>query len=216
MSQQTIYGIWDWQDDERNNDFFYGAFTKERKLANAKNLPEDYRKIKLLEQKIEQGYSSEGYGVVTDNPITWFPDKIADEDDYSHVGWYFDLPTQHERIIDNPMIREGKVLVISLIPASSRCGIKSHSSMYILDACNGGRLSEPVITVEDEIVEIEPLNPNNPKLPPSVIIFDTVVKPPAFIHNNDKDKMIFGDLGSDNNVPNIEINSEQGRYYWKY
>jgi type IV pilus assembly protein PilY1 len=216
MSQQTIYGIWDWQDDERNNDFFYGAFTKERKLSNAKNLPEDFRKIKLLEQKLDAGYLSDGYGVVTDNPITWFPDKIADDDDSSHVGWYFNLPTQHERIIDNPMIREGKVIVISLIPATSRCGIKSHSSMYILDACNGGRLSKPVITVDDKLLEIEPLNPNNPKLPPSVIIFETVIKPPAFIHNNDKDKMIFGDLGSDTNMPDIEINSEQGRYYWKY
>jgi type IV pilus assembly protein PilY1 len=217
MNQQTIYGIWDWQNDERNHEFFYGAFTKERELSNAKNLPEDYRKIKLLEQKIEIGYTSEGYRVVTDNTITWFPTKIEDADNYSHVGWYFDLPAPHERIIDNPMIREGKVILISLVPATSRCGIKSHSSMYILDACNGGRLSEPMITVDDETIEIEPDNPGNPKLPPSVIIFDSVIKPPAFIHTDEgKDRMIFGDMGSDSSISNIEIDSEQGRYYWKY
>ena len=217
MDQQSIYGIWDWQNEERDNTFFYGAFTKTRELENVKNLPEDFQKIKLLEQTLETGYSSEGYRVISDNKITWYPSKIEDEDDFSHVGWYFDLPTQHERIIDNPMIREGKVFVISLIPATSKCGIKSHSSMYILDACNGGRLSDPVITVDKQIVEIEPDNPNNPKLPPSVIIFDTVIKPPAFMHTDEgKDRMIFGDLGVDNNIPNIEIDSEQGRFYWKY
>jgi type IV pilus assembly protein PilY1 len=217
MNQQTIYGIWDWQNDERNNEFFFGAFTKERELSNAKKLPEDYRKIKLLEQKIETGYTSDGYRVVTDNPITWYPEKISDNDESSHVGWYFDLPTQHERIIDNPMIREGKVILISLIPSTSKCGIKSHSSMYILDACNGGRLSEPLITVDDEVVEVDPDIPNNPKLPPSVIIFDSVIKPPAFIHTDKgKDRMVFGDLGSNSSISNIEIDSEQGRYYWKY
>jgi type IV pilus assembly protein PilY1 len=217
MNQQTIYGIWDWQNDERNEEYFYGAFTKERELSNARTLPEEYRKIKLLEQEIDTGYTSDGYRVMTDKTITWFPSKIEDEDDYSHVGWYFDLPTQHERVIDNPMIREGKVIVISLVPSSSKCGIKSHSSMYLLDACNGGRLNEPVVNIDGEIVEIEPDIPGNPKRPPSVIIFDTVIKPPAFIHTDDgTDKMVFGDLGSDNTIPDIEIDSEQGRYYWKY
>ena len=217
INQQTIYGIWDWQNDERNYEFFYGSFTKDRTLSNAKNLPEEYRKIKLLEQKVDAGYVSEGYQVVTDNTITWYPSKIEDEDDFSHVGWYFDLPTKHERIIDNPIIREGKVIVISLVPSISRCGVKSHSRMYILDACNGGRLSEPVISVDDNLVEIEPENPQKPKLPPSVIIFETVIKPPAFIHTSKgKDRMIFGDLGSDFDLPVIELDSEQGRYYWKY
>jgi len=218
MNQQTLYGIWDWQNnDDRNNTFFYGSFTKERELSNAKNLPEDYKKIKLLQQEVDSGYSSDGYKVITDKTISWYPTEIEDEDEYSHVGWYFDLPTQHERIIDNPMIREGKVIVISLIPATSKCGIKSHSSMYILDACNGGRLSEPVITVDDEIVEIEADAPGGTKLPPSAIDLDTVIKPPAFIHtDNGTDRMIFGDLGSDAAIPQIEIDSEQGRFYWKF
>jgi len=217
MSQQTIYGIWDWQNNERNNEFFFGAFNKKRELSNAKNLPDGFRKIKLLEQKIETDYNSEGYRVVTDNSITWYPEKIENGNDFSHVGWYFDLPAQHERIIDNPMIREGKVLLISLIPATSRCGIQSHSRMYILNACTGGRLSESLITVDNQKIEIEPDHPNNPKLPPSVVIFDSVVKPPALIHTDEgKDRMVFGDLGSDSSVSTIEIDSEQGRYYWKY
>jgi len=214
MDQQTIYGIWDWQNNERNNAFFLGSFTKERTLSNVASLGDDYKNIGLLEQKIELGYISEGYKVVTDNTMTWFPDK--DENDKSYVGWYFNLPLQYERIIDDPMIREGKVLLISIIPASTRCGVKSHSAIYLLDACNGGRLNEPVIKVDDVTIEIEPENINNPKLPPSVIILDTVVKPPAFIHDNGRDRLIFGDLGTDTQVPGITIDSEQGRYYWKY
>ena len=215
MGQQTIYGIWDWQDNEkRNNEFYYGSFTKDGKLSNAENLPADYRKIGLLQQKVDEGYIDDGYMVVTDEPISWHPEK--NESAISHVGWYFNLPDQYERIIDNPIIREAKVIVVSLIPATSKCGVNSHSNLYILDACNGGRLSEPVIMVDDKLVEIEPENPSNPDLPPSVIRIDTVIKPPAFIHTEDgTDMMLFGDFGTNVQIPQIEIDSEQGRYYWK-
>jgi len=214
MDQHTIYGIWDWQNNERNNEFFLGAFTKDRTLSNVDSLGDDYKNIALLEQTIETGYASEGYKVVTNNTMTWFPEK--DENDKSYVGWYFNLSIQNERIIDDPIIREGKVLLVSIIPSSTRCGVKSFSAIYILDACNGGRLEEPVIDVEDETIKIDPSNSSDPKLPPSVIILDTVIKPPAFIHNNGKDRLIFGDHGSDTAIPNITIDSEQGRYYWKY
>jgi hypothetical protein len=62
-------------------------------------------------------------------------------------------------------------------------------------------------------IEIKPENINNPKLP--VIILDTFVKPPAFIHDNGRDRLIFGDLGTDTQIPGISIDSEQGRFYWK-
>jgi type IV pilus assembly protein PilY1 len=215
MSQQSIYGIWDWQDnDERNYEFYYGSFTKDAKLSNAENLPTDYKKIGLLEQKIESGYDSDSYMVVTDNPISWYPEES--ESGVSHVGWYFNLPEQHERIVDNPIIREGKVIAVSLIPATSRCGVNSHSNLYILDACNGGRLNEPILKVDEELVEIEPDNPSNPDLPPSVVKIDTVIKPPAFIHtDNGTDMMVFGDFGTNVQIPQIEIESQQGRFYWK-
>ncbi|KPA09479.1 type 4 fimbrial biogenesis protein PilY1 [Candidatus Magnetomorum sp. HK-1] len=217
INTQSIYGIWDWQDnDERNNLFYYGSFKKDRTLSNAEKLPDDYQKIRLLEQSIDSGYTSEGYKVVTDNPISWYPDTV-ESSDISHVGWYFDLPDSHERIIDNPLIREGKVIVVTLIPATSKCGIKSHSSIYILDACNGGRLVDPVIKIDDNFVEIEPDDNTQPKLPPSVIKLDVVVKPPAFIHTEDgTDMMLFGDMGSDSQIPEIKIDSDQGRYYWKF
>jgi len=215
--QQSVYAIWDWQNDERDHTFFYGEFTKDKELSNAKNLPDDYQKIKLLEQKVDSSYQSDNYHVVTDNQISWFPTKIDDGNDYSHVGWFFNLPTKKERIIDNIVIREGKVFFITLTPSTSRCGNKSHSSMYILDACNGGRLTDPVVSVDDQIVEVTSKTPGKSKLPPSAVIFDSVVKPPAFIHTSEgKDRLIFGDMGSNTDIPSIEIESEQGRYYWKF
>ncbi|MBF0450178.1 MAG: hypothetical protein HQK75_05710 [Candidatus Magnetomorum sp.] len=216
MNQQTIYGIWDWQNnDDRDNTFYFGSFTKDSKLSNAKNLPEDFKNIVLLEQKVDEGYKAEGYMVVTDNPISWYPDQ--NDANVSHVGWYFNLPEQHERVVDNPMIREGKLIVVSLVPATSKCGVTSHSNVYILDACNGGRLSDPVIKIDDKLIEIEPENTAEPNLPPSVIRLKTVVKPPAFIHTeNGTDMMVFGDFGTSAQIPDIEISSEQGRFYWKY
>jgi len=217
LDQQSIYGIWDWQNDERGSAFYYGSFTTDRNLSNKENLGDDYSKITLLQQTIDRNYESDQYGVISDHTISWFPDETGEGDTgVSHVGWYFDLPVRHERIIDNVMIREGKLIAISLIPATSKCGIKSHSSIYILDACNGGRLTQPVIVVDDEVIEVERKNHPEDKIPPSVIKLDTVVKPPAFLHTeNNTDKMIFGDLKTNSQIPDIEINSEQGRFYWK-
>jgi len=215
LGQQTIYGIWDWQDEIHNNEYYYGSFTNDRTLSNAKDLgaSNEYEHIRLLKQEIEQDYNSDKYGVITDKTISWYPDK--NESNISHVGWYFDLPTPYERVIDNPIIREAKVIVVSYIPSASNCGVSNRSNMYILNACNGGRLNDPIIEVNDEIVKVDPDNPANPSLPPSIIILDTVIKPPAFLHTAEgTDEMIFGQ-GPNTSIPKIEIDSEQGRYYWK-
>ena len=36
-----------------------------------------------------------------------------------HAGWYIDLPSSGERIIKDPMIREGRAIVLSTIPTDS-------------------------------------------------------------------------------------------------
>jgi type IV pilus assembly protein PilY1 len=212
IDQQTIYGIWDWQNQERNHNYYLGEFDKDRQLTNIENLDNDYHSCTLLEQTLVHDYFSEGYMVVSDTPIVWYPKK---QDNISHVGWYFDLPNAGERVVANPTIREGKIIIISLIPAKSKCGVDGNANMYVLNACNGGRLNDPIFKVNDDFVKIEAdgLDP----LPPSGIAFSTVINNPVFLHNPDHgtDVLIFGDVQSVGNLPAVELKSEQGRFYWK-
>lgn len=212
IDQQTVYGIWDWQNDERDKRFYYGEFDEERKLSNIQNLDAAYHSCTLLEQTQEHDYNAEGYMVVSDQPIIWYPKK---QDGISHVGWYFDLPKAGERVIANLSIREGKVFIISLVPAKSKCGVDGSSNMYVLNACNGGRLNNPIFKVADDFVKIEA--DGLEALPPSGITFSSVVNNPVFLHSPDDgtDVLVFGDIQSSGNLPAVEIKSEQGRFYWK-
>ena len=213
IDQQTVYAIWDWQNEERNYNYYYGEFNEERKLSNVENLETEYHNCTLLAQTIEHDYNAEGYQVISNNPIVWYPQK---QDGISHVGWYFDLPKSGERVVANPSIREGKVFIISLVPAKSKCGVDGNSNMYVLNACTGGRLNDPIFKVDDEFVKIEA--DGLEALPPSGIEFSAAINNPVFLHNPEEgtDVLVFGDVQSTGNLPAVEIKSEQGRFYWKY
>jgi type IV pilus assembly protein PilY1 len=214
IDQQTLYAIWDWQNDERDASFYFGAFDEDRKLSHMIEFGSGYEKLTLQKQNLEIDYTQGNYLVLSDNSLTWYPDK--NEDEVSHVGWYFDLPKSGERIVANPSVREGKIFMATLVPAKKKCGVDGKSSIYILDACSGGRLADPVFKVNDEYVKVEA--PGLEAVPPSGIELQTVVNNPVFLHdpNNQSDVLIFGDLGDSVVLPSIEIKSEQGRFYWKY
>jgi type IV pilus assembly protein PilY1 len=214
IDQQTLYAIWDWQNDERDASFYYGAFDEDRKLTHMLEKGSDYENLTLQQQKLEIGYTQGNYLVLSNNLLTWYPEK--NDDQVSHVGWYFDLPKSGERIVANPSVREGKIFLTTLVPAKSKCGVDGNSSIYILDACTGGRLADPVFKINDEYVKIEA--PGLEPVPPSGIELPTVVNNPVFLHDpdNQSDILIFGDLGANVVLPAIEIKSEQGRFYWKY
>jgi type IV pilus assembly protein PilY1 len=213
IDQQTVYAIWDWQNKDRTSSYYFGEFTKDRKLSHLEDLDIEYQKCTLLEQTLEHDYDAEGYMVVSNKSIVWYPKK---QDEISHVGWYFDLPKSGERVVANPSIREGKVFIISMVPAKSKCGVDGNANMYVLNACNGGRLNDPIFKVDEEFVKIEAEGLD--ALPPSGIEFSTVLNNPVFLHNPDNgtDVLVFGNVQSTGNLPDVEIKSEQGRFYWKF
>jgi type IV pilus assembly protein PilY1 len=214
IDQQTLYAIWDWQNNERDDSFYFGSFEDDERpfLKYISDKLGDY-KLSLQQQQLETGYSNETHMVLSNNAMTWYPDKT--DSGISHVGWYFDLPKLGERIIANPSVREGKIFITTLMPAKSKCGVDGNSSIYILDACSGGRLSDPVFKENDEYIKITA--PGLEPLPPSGIVLPAIVNNPVFLHNPEEqsDILIFGDLGNNVTLPSIEIKSEQGRYYWK-
>lgn len=120
---QTFYSIWDqW---EKGDATAFAPFTR----AN------------LLQQQIlnEVGFSwGSNFRVTTDNIIDWS----------KHKGWYMDLvnvatgKNNGERVITEPVLRNGRIIFSTLIPASGPCIFGGTGWLMILDAFDGSRLGQ--------------------------------------------------------------------------
>lgn len=146
---QTIYGIWDYGDDDTTDDteyvgkfergttrlleqtqvYFNSATTKVIKITVDANGNE----IRTEEDAVQPSIVR----VLSDNAINWLtkededknsdgtsqmpnPDLVGDLSvDASYLGWYFDLPNEGERVYQDVTIRSGGALVISSTPKPS-------------------------------------------------------------------------------------------------
>ncbi|MCP4629394.1 MAG: hypothetical protein GY850_38700 [bacterium] len=145
LSQQTIYGIWDYGDDEDDGEYL-GSF--DRGTGELSNQPAS---VTLLGQTVVDVRDIDGhtYRTFSDNTADW--NTVVDVDAEQnpnpdmHTGWYADFPNtspyEGERVFKNLMIRDGKAYVISFIPDTSPCSGGGNSFLYIIDACTGARLA---------------------------------------------------------------------------
>ena len=166
-SRQTIYGIWDYGDNEDDREYVG-----------------DFGAVPLLEQSII--YESTGDDVpvraISENAAYWSttaqdpngvgdnPDPLAVGDNPGPddvVGWYLDLPAYGERVVSDLFIRDGKLLVNTYIPKDSLCGTGGNSWLMAMDACNGQRLAEAHFDLNGggEIDEEDLVNIGNDSLP---------------------------------------------------
>jgi type IV pilus assembly protein PilY1 len=84
--------------------------------------------------------------VMSDNLIDWY--LPVEQDEFSsnphkttkHVGWYFDLPANGERIVRDMTVANSKLIFTSTIPSNSPCKSGGTSYHWAVDACTGGRL----------------------------------------------------------------------------
>ncbi|ORU90199.1 MAG: hypothetical protein A6F71_04325 [Cycloclasticus sp. symbiont of Poecilosclerida sp. M] len=71
-------------------------------------------------------------------------------------GWYMDLnvPTANgpegERVVSVPLLRNGRLIVVTLIPSSNPCGSGGSSWLMELDAVNGSRLSTSPFDINND------------------------------------------------------------------
>jgi type IV pilus assembly protein PilY1 len=151
LSTQTIYGVWDYGDDADDLEYL-GSHTP------TGDLPYLGLGASLLQQTVIDVRTIDGhlYRTFSDNTANWntHPDlnatPISDPspDPIAHVGWYVDFPNvvdtlfEGERVFKNVMIRDGKAGVNSFAPDISPCSGGGNSFKYIMDACDGSRLSE--------------------------------------------------------------------------
>jgi type IV pilus assembly protein PilY1 len=140
-SQQTFYGIWDrWFDndaDTTTNEDDFKAFSR----------------ADLLEQEI-LGTNDTQFGdtearVTTYKPIDW----------ETHKGFYLDLTETGERVFQSPLLRNERIIFVTLTPSDDPCESGGSSWLMELDAYSGSRLdtspfdysSDELFTSEDQV-----------------------------------------------------------------
>jgi type IV pilus assembly protein PilY1 len=153
VSQQTIYGIWDYGDDGDDLEYL-GSFDPSGMLRLS-NMGVDNT---LLEQTVidERIIAGDLYRTLSDNTADWrtdpdlnaIPSLDPNPDPIKHVGWYVNFPNtagslfEGERVFKNAMIRDGKANINSFAPDISPCSGGGNSFQYVMDACDGSRLSK--------------------------------------------------------------------------
>lgn len=126
---QTFYAVWD-------------------RDLNSTVPPSD-----LLQQQIQTTTTHSGFDVriISDNPINW-RQGTGGGPGTTHLGWYLDLPTTAEKQVTDPILRDGKIIFTTLIPATSPCQPGGDGWLMELDAINGGRLDDTFDLTDDGLL----------------------------------------------------------------
>ncbi len=204
-SVQTIYGIWDYADPDLESEYV-GTFNAATETFTPS--PElQSNNVELLRQTITETVTSDGieYRLFSNNSANWntIPDTLSDhlpdpgiQDGDATVGWYVNLGGpgfEGERAARDIVIRNGKAIVITIIPNDSPCSGGGRSVIYEMDACDGSRPERPVFDVNgDTNLDDEDLLPsgggNGPPVPPTGRVFETIVHDPVFLRLPNKDQ----------------------------
>jgi type IV pilus assembly protein PilY1 len=69
--------------------------------------------------------------------------------DYStKEGWYMDLPDDGERVVVDPILRNGRFIVATTLPNADPCDAGGESWLMEVDYLGGGRLDKAVFDVD--------------------------------------------------------------------
>jgi type IV pilus assembly protein PilY1 len=207
-SIQTLYGITDWQPAWQYlgydpKDKYLGEFTAGRLLSNVDSLT-------LLQQSGSfVSYQNTFYFVMSTNEINYW--NMTDTG--NHLGWYFDLPRPGERVIRDPIIRQGVIVSIGSTPVQTPCSSGGISVLYQLDACSGRATVKPQFDIDssnkvdyDDVIEKD----DGQICMPSGIIINSMLYKPVDI----KDRLYISDDSA--NINEIVVPSALGgMLYWR-
>ena len=127
------------------------------------------------------------YRTVTANPINWSIKK----------GWYLNLPTSGERVAVDLLIRDGRVLVTSLLPNVDLCAAGGFSWLMELDYQTGGQFASSVFdTNADGSINTTDVNLSGVQL-------DGIASTPAVLSG-------FGPNDEPGSVDNLYLNLSTG------
>lgn len=100
----------------------------------------------LLQQTVSSTFTESGelYRRMSNNAINWAV----------HRGWFLNLPTAGERVVSNPIVRNGRLIANTMVPASGACEAGGYSWLMELSYKTGGRITVPVLdTNKDGLID---------------------------------------------------------------
>ena len=153
VSQQSLYGIWDYGDDSDDGEYVGQlADRSSGRLSSG---------LFLVPKRIAEETVSEGAATRRLDADSIDYDMVEDREDSDGIsannesavqqdnpkqcaGWFIDFPTiadasmaPAERVIGDVTIRDGKIIVASYVPDNQPCGGNGSSWLYVLAACTG-------------------------------------------------------------------------------
>jgi type IV pilus assembly protein PilY1 len=83
--------------------------------------------------------------VTSENPVDWDTER----------GWYIDLQSppngpEGERVVSSPILRDGRVIFPTLIPAPNPCEFGGASWLMELEAISGARLLDTPLVINED------------------------------------------------------------------
>jgi len=225
---QTIYGIWDYGDEVGD---YLGEFVRKGASGEDEFSNPIQASSATLLQQLEQWWGPNPYNinqnlrVLTDYQPDWETFAVT-ERPKADAGWYFDLPLNKERIVRDPVYRNGILIIISSRPENDPCSAGGSSIIHEMDACTGGRLDTPqfdinedgVIDANDMISIPNPIIGDPPILvAPTGMEIDAMIFPPVILILPDEEREIKYFVTAGGGVINVtEIADQRGLFYWRY
>jgi len=114
---------------------FYGIADKDSAISGRNG---------LLEQTVTyQGTPSE----FPDEKLRTLSDNALSKND---DGWYLDLPDSGERVASNPLLVDGRIIFVTIVPDGGTCSSGGYSWLMEIDAENGGALTDPPFDLNND------------------------------------------------------------------
>lgn len=119
---------------------FYGIYDRGVTTLPIASAQETVLRSALLRQTISANVTIGGFNTraVTDNSITYRLSQSAIPGTY--LGWYVDLPTNGEKQVTDPVLREGRIIFTTLIPSTDPCTPGGTGWLMELNTENGGQI----------------------------------------------------------------------------
>ena len=201
---QTFYGIWDRGES-------LGTFDR------SSNTP------LLLQQTITLDSTSFATPVriVSNNRISWYITNDDGDPVIHHLGWYEDLSVngvaEGERVVDDPIVRHGRVIYVTFIPTDNPCAYGGQSWLMEVSYENGGRLSTTVIDLNGDDIIDENDRTNSGEAPSGVYLGGGKSSTPvvADIDKEKEAKFISKTSGVTETVKEKGGGTDTGIFYWE-
>lgn len=170
----------------------------------------------LVEQTIvsEGSTSLAGTGNSSESALRVVSNNTVDYT--SHKGWYLDLKLVTatdgggERVVEQPILRHGRVIFVTLQPSADSCDFGGTSHLMELDAKTGGRLAYAVFDANGDgiINSADLMTVDATSIPPSGKKFTEIISRPGIIDAGAKEyKYTSGSRGT------LGVTTEKGGGY---